>query len=115
MYGGAKVARILANYNIDMDEFVEYYDKLPRKLDLWKAPDEYEIAAVESFLQHHDLQELCHDLDVTQQSAFKVITRYLVWSHEQQEEEEDDYEESENGTAVNGHHSPVDEGVPVSV
>lgn len=114
MFNGPKMARILGQYNIDMDEFVVLYDKLPRRLDLWKAPDEYEAAAIEAFLEHQDLGELCKDLDVTQQYAFKVITRYLVWIAGQDDEEEE--EELENGASVlNGTSPHHDEGAPVSV
>ncbi len=98
-FSGGKVARILANYGVDMDEFVNFYDKLPRKLDLWKAPDEYEMEAVETFLQHQDLNELCKDLDLPQYGALKLCVRYLIWSFNQEEDEE---EEGQNGAELNG-------------
>lgn len=114
MYSGPKVARILGNYSIDMNEFVEFYDKLPRRLDLWKEPTEYEVAAMEAFLQHQDLAELCKDLDLTQQSAFKVITRYLIWAYGQDGEEEDEQEEVEEENGVlNGSSVNHDDGVVV--
>lgn len=110
-FGGQKVARILGQYNIDMHEFVAYYDKLPRKLDLWREPNEWEATAVEAFLEHQDLAELCKDLDMTQQSAFKVITRYLVWAYASEEEEAEESETVTNGH-LNGNGAGHHEGVP---